>query len=306
MNADALRLIAALAPQEGYNLTPLPDVRLLRANRPLSRTPVLYDPGIVIVLQGRKRGYFGDRVYCYDAQHYLAVSVPVPFIMETDASAEAPLLAIYMHLDLPVAAELLLQMEQAGATVTHQPAGMVSTPLDDALQRSVTRLLYALGDPLQAALLGPALVREIYFHVLSGEQGGELRAALTQQGAFGKIAQALRHIHQHYAQELDIAQLARRAGMSHATFHAHFRAVTQTSPMQYVKSIRLHQARLLMVRQQMTAAGASLAVGYESPSQFSREFRRLFGRSPGEEARRLRNGFALPPAQPNARFIASH
>ena len=248
MNAESLRLIAALAPQEGYNLTPLPDVRLLRSNRPLSRTPVLYDPGIVIVLQGRKRGYFGDRVYCYDARHYLAVSVPVPFIMETDASAEAPLLAIYMHLNLPVVAELLLQMEQAGATVTHQPAGMVSTPLDDALQRSVTRLLHALGDPLQAALLGPALVREIYFHVLSGEQGGELRAALTQQGAFGKIAQALRHIHQHYAQTLDIAQLARRAGMSHATFHAHFRAVTQTSPMQYVKSIRLHQARLLMVR----------------------------------------------------------
>ena len=147
---------------------PLPDVRLLRSNRPLSRTPVLYDPGIVIVLQGRKRGYFGDRVYCYDAQHYLAVSVPVPFIMETDASAEAPLLAVYMHLDLPVAAELLLQMEQAGATVTHQPAGMVSTPLDEAMQRSVTRLLYALSDPLQAALLGPALVREIYFHVLNG------------------------------------------------------------------------------------------------------------------------------------------
>ena len=94
--------------------------------------------------------------------------------------------------------------------------------------------------------------------------------------------------------------------MSHATFHAHFRAVTQTSPMQYVKSIRLHQARLLMVRQQMTAAAASLAVGYESPSQFSREFRRLFGLSPGEEARRLRDGFALPPAQPDARFVASH
>lgn len=183
---------------------------------------------------------------------------------------------------------------------------MLSTALSDALQRSVTRLLHALSDPLEAALLGPALVREIYFHVLSGEQGGELRAALAQQGAFGKIAQALRHIHQNYAQALDVAQLASCAKMSHATFHAHFRAITQTSPMQYVKSIRLHQARLLMVRQQMTAAAASLAVGYESPSQFSREFRRLFGLSPGEEARRLRNSFALPPAQPNALFVASH
>ncbi|WP_312241091.1 AraC family transcriptional regulator [Pantoea sp.] len=261
---------------------------------------------MVIVLQGRKRGYFGNQVYLYDAQHYLAVSVPVPFTMETDASADEPLLAIYLHLDLPVVAELLLQMEKLGAPPSQRPTGMLSTPISAPLMRSVQRLLEALSDPVAAPLLGPALVREIYYHVLNGEQGGEMRAALTMQGHFGKIARALRHIHGHYAQPLDVAGLAREAGMSQATFYEHFKKVTQTSPMQYVKSIRLHQARLLMVREALTAAAASVAVGYESPSQFSREFRRLFRLTPAEEARRLRDSFALPPAQENARFVSSH
>lgn len=105
-------LLRALAPEEGYNLTTLPDVRILRSDRALSRTPVLYDPGIVIVCQGRKRGYFGDEVYLYDEQHYLAVAVPVPFTMETDATLARPLLAIYMHLDFQVAAELAIQIDR--------------------------------------------------------------------------------------------------------------------------------------------------------------------------------------------------
>lgn len=104
-----ISMMKTLAAQEGYNLTALPDVRILRADRPLARTPVLYDPGIVIVCQGSKRGYFGQQTYLYDEQHYLAVSVPVPFVMETDASAEHPLLAIYMHLNFQLAAELMLQ-----------------------------------------------------------------------------------------------------------------------------------------------------------------------------------------------------
>ncbi|MED5524788.1 MAG: AraC family transcriptional regulator [Pseudomonadota bacterium] len=298
-------LLAELAPLEGYNLTPLDDVRLLRSNGPLARTPVLYDPGIVFVLQGTKRGFFGDQVYLYDAEHYLAVSVPVPFTMETDASAEAPLLAIYMHLDLPVVAELLLQMLQGGASFDHPPTGMQSTPLDGTLRLSLLRLLKALRSPLEAKLLGPGLVREIYFHVLAGEQGGQLRSALTQQGAFGQISQALRHIHGHFAEHLEVAALAGLAGMSQATFHSHFRAVTQTSPMQYLKSIRLHQARLLMVREGVNAAAAAIAVGYESPSQFSREFKRLFALTPQQEARRLRQAFALPPKAAGD-FIASH
>jgi len=299
-------LLASLAPEEGYNLSPLPGVRFLRSNRPLKATPVLYDPGIVIVCQGRKRGYFGDQVYVYDDQHYLAVSVPVPFTMETDASPEAPLLAVYMHLDFELAADLMLQLAQYGAADQAAPAGLMSTPMDQRMAESVLRFLEAMGDPLQAAVLGPALVRELYFHVLAGAQGGAMRAALSMQGRFGKIARAIRRIHQSYATGLAVEELAQESGMSVPSFHSHFRSVTRTSPVQYLKSTRLHQARLLMVRNGMTAAAASYAVGYGSPNQFSREFKRLFGRSPVEEVRRMKAEFALPPAHANAAFVSSH
>lgn len=299
-------MLERLAPCEGYNLTRLPDVRFLRSNRPLTAVPVLYDPGIVIVCQGRKRGYFGDQVYLYDDQHYLAVSVPVPFTMETDASAEKPLLAIYMHLDFKLAADLMLQIDQHGGMEPAQPRGLTSTPMDRRLCESLVRFLEAMSQPLEAGILGPTLVREIYFHVLTGEQGASIRAALAMHGQFGKIARALRRIHASFDADFSVEQLAREAGMSVPTFHTHFKAVTETSPVQYVKSIRLHQARLHMVRNGMTAAAASAEVGYDSPSQFSREFKRLFGRSPVEEVRRMKAEFAVPPAHAASIFVSSH
>lgn len=302
-----VELLKKLAPHEGYNLTELSDVRILRSDRPLARTPVLYDPGIVIVCQGTKRGFFGDQVYLYDEQHYLAVSVPVPFTMETAASAGHPLLAIYMHLDFSVATALLLELEQQQIPFSAKAAqSMMSSPMDQPLRDSVLRFLTALSHPLDAQILGPALVRELYYRVLTGAQGQALRAALTLQGQFGKVGKALRHIHACYAQSLNLAQLAAEAGMSVPTFSAHFKTITQQSPMQYVKSVRLHQARMLMVRQEMTAASASLAVGYESASQFNREFKRLFGLPPAEEIKRMQRNFAVPPAQQASAFVSSH
>ena len=302
-----VELLRTLAPSEGYNLTALPSVRILRSDRALTRTPVLYDPGIVIVCQGCKRGYFGDRLYLYDAQHYLAVSVPVPFDMETDATAAQPLLALYLHLDFAVAADLMLQIDrEALAEAAQAPQSMLSSPIDADMRATVWRLLQALSRPLEAAVLGPNLLRELYFRVLTGAQGGAMREALALKGQYGRIGRALRRIHAGYAEALDLAQLAREAGMSIAAFHQHFKAITQTSPIQYLKSTRLHQARLLMVRQDLTAEAACYAVGYTSASQFSREFRRLFGLSPALEARRMRKHFALPPAFPGAEFVSSH
>jgi hypothetical protein len=130
-------LLQALALEEGYNLTALPDVRILRSDRPLVRTPVLYDPGIVIVCQGRKRGYFGHQVYLYDEQHYLAVAVPVPFTMESEATLERPLLAIYKHLDFQMAAELMLQIEHHEAQAPeHIPRSMMSSLMNPDLRIS--------------------------------------------------------------------------------------------------------------------------------------------------------------------------
>jgi AraC-like DNA-binding protein len=308
-------LLRALAPDEGYNLTSLPGVRILRSNRALSRTPVLYDPGIVIVCQGRKRGYFGDQLYLYDERHYLAVSVPVPFSMETDATETRPLLALYLHLDFTLAAELAEQIDQASiqadthADVTGRaptPQSMMSTPMNDAMQASVLRFLEAMSQPLEAAVLGPALLRELYFRVLTGEQGSSMREALAMRGQFGRIGRSLRLIHASYAQALDVTQLAEEAGMSVPSFHSHFKGITQVSPMQYVKSTRLHQARLLMVRDDLTAEAACYAVGYTSPSQFSREFKRLFGLTPAAESKRLRERFAMPIAFSDAIYVSSH
>ncbi|WP_186156117.1 AraC family transcriptional regulator [Burkholderia gladioli] len=308
--SDRRRMIALLrdlAPDEGYNLTALPSVRILRSNRALSRTPVLYDPGIVIVCQGRKRGYFGEQLYLYDEQHYLAVSVPVPFSMETEATPERPLLALYLHLDFTVAAELAAQIDREGtAEPVRAPQSMMSTPMDDAMQASVLRFLEAMHRPLEAAVLGPGLLRELYFRVLTGAQGASMREALAMRGQFGRIGRSLRLIHAAYAQPLDVAQLAGEAGMSTPSFHSHFKAITQVSPMQYLKSTRLHQARLLMVRQDLTAEAAGHAVGYTSASQFSREFKRLFGATPAAETRRMRESFAVPEPFEGAVYVSSH
>ncbi len=299
-------LLKRLAPLEGYNPTPLPDVRLLRSNRPLMRTPVLYEPGIVFVCQGRKRGFLGGDVYVYDAQHYLAVSVPLPFTMETDASDGKPLLAIYVRLDAALASAVALQLAGRHATAIAGLAGMTSSPFDDAMAGSVLRLLRALDDPLEAEILGPSLLREIYFRVLVGEQGDAMRAALALQGRFGRIARALGRIHATFDRPLDIAVLAHEAAMGTAAFHANFKAVTKTSPMQYLKSVRLHQARILLVRHDMTSAAAGLSVGYESTSQFNREFKRLFGRPPRQEAQRLRTAYALPVPTGTSSWVSSH
>lgn len=306
VQARMVGLLKTLAVEEGYTLTRLPGVRLLRSDRPLARTPVLYDPGIVIVCQGVKRGYLGGQVYQYDAQHYLAVSVPVPFTMETDASAQAPLLAIYLHLDLQLAADLLIELGEQEGTPATPAQSMMSSPMQAPMQATVLRLLEALAEPLEAAVLGPALVREVYFRVLTGAQGGAMREALALRGRFGSIGRVLRTIHAGYATTLDVGQLATEAGMSVATFHDYFRAITGTSPKQYVKSTRLHQARLLMLRQGMTAEAASLAVGYASPSQFSREFKRLFALPPAAEVARMRRSFALPPPPADAVYVSSH
>lgn len=155
MQQQMVDLVQPLAPIEGYNLTVLPDVRILRSDRPLARAPVLYEPGIVIVLQGRKRGFLGDEVYLYDAQHYLAVSVPVPFSMDTDASAQEPLLAIYFRLDFQVAAELMMKLDEHGSDEGAAPKGLMSTPMDERLARAVLRFLEAMNSPLEAPSSAP-------------------------------------------------------------------------------------------------------------------------------------------------------
>lgn len=297
--------ILRLAPNEGLTPSALDGVRLMRANRSMPRRPVMYEPSICVVCQGRKRGFLGDEAFVYDAQHYLVLSVPLPFEGETEATPEEPFLGVSIRIDLAVAAELLLALDESGGTAAPAPKGICATPLSDELSDAVLRLLNALTSPVEARLIGPAIVREIYFRVLTGEQGGAIRAGLTHQSQFGKIAKALRRIHTEFDGDLDVGSLAQEAGMSVPAFHVHFKAVTQTSPIQYVKATRLHKARLLMVQDGASAAHAATRVGYESASQFSREFKRFFGRTPQEEAALMKAGLSTPAAANPARYVTA-
>ena len=301
--ARIVALLHKLAPFEGYTLSALDGVKFMRANAAIPRVPVMYEPGIVIVCQGRKRGYLAGEAYVYDANHYLVLSVPLPFESETEASPQEPMLAVALRIDLQVAAELVLALDPSRRGAPAAPAGICSTPLSESMSDALLRLLTALTLPEDAAILGPAIVKELLYRVLTGPQGGAVHAALTQQSQFGKIGKALRRIHAHYDSEIDVGTLASEAGMSLAAFHANFKAVTHTTPIQYLKTTRLHKARLLMVQDGVSAATASNMVGYESSSQFSREFKRFFGRTPVQEADVMRSALMLMPAEPASPYV---
>ncbi|MEK6348615.1 MAG: AraC family transcriptional regulator [Burkholderia sp.] len=280
-----IELLGQLAPNDGYTDAALEGVRFMRVNTSTPRCPVLYEPSIVIVCQGRKIGYVGDRTFVYDERQYLVMSVPLPFECETFTAEHGPFLAISVRIDLGVIAELAMLLEETHGAAVSEPDSICSTPLGAPLADAVLRLLEVLQSPHDTRVLGPSIMREIGYRVLTGEQGDGIRAALAQQHHFGRIAKALRRIHVDLGGEHSVDVLAAEAGMSAAVFHAHFRRVTGTSPMQYVKATRLHHARLMMVQQNVSASVAAARVGYVSASQFSREFKRMFGRSPGDEVR---------------------
>ncbi len=288
-----VELIKSLAPTEGYTESMLDGVTFMRSDQAVPNTPALYEPSIVIVVQGRKRGFHGGRMYVYDARHYLVLAVPLPFSIETEASAAEPLLGLILRIDPTMVAELAMEVDETLLQRPLNPVSLNATPIDDKLESATLRLLEALSSPLECKLLAPAIVREITYRVLTGEQGDGLRAALVQGSNFGRIARVLRRIHDQFDHNLDVGTLAQEASMSVPTFHTHFKAVTLTSPLQYIKTIRLHQARLMMIRNGMSAVAASQQVGYESTSQFSREFKRLFGRSPKDETRHLKTLLSL-------------
>lgn len=291
-HAKMVKLMKQLAPNEGYTESLLDGVTLMRANHPIAQTQALYEPSIVIVIQGRKKGMHGGKLYVYDAQHYLVLSVPLPFTTETQASEQEPMLGVVLRIDPTITAEIVLTIE-GNIQATEKPEALYATRLDDKLQDATLRLLETLTSSVESRLLGPAIIREITYRVLTGNQGASLRATLEQGSHFGRIAKTLKRIHSQYHQDLDVTTLAKDVHLSVPAFHAHFKSVTMTSPIQYIKAIRLHQARLMMIRDGVSVSTASLKVGYESSSQFSREFKRLFGRPPSDETQHMKSLFSL-------------
>jgi AraC-like DNA-binding protein len=281
-------LLDQLAEGEGMSPTRVPGVKLMRSSCAAVKGPVAYDPSVVIVAQGRKRGYLGDRVFTYDPNHFLVLSVPLPFECETLASPDGPMLGLSVGVQPAIVAELMMTVEQPLPVPTGLPLAVRANPLDDALYDAAVRLAEALRSPDDSRILGPQIVREIVYRVLSRDEGGPLRAIAAPHSHFGQIHRALERIHGAFATPVDVATLAAQAGMSVSTFHTHFKAVTGSPPLQYLKSIRLHKARLLMVQEGETAARAARLVGYQSASQFSREFKRFFGETPVSETNKVK------------------
>jgi AraC-like DNA-binding protein len=199
------------------------------------------------------------------------------------------LLLIAINVEPTMLGEMILEMDEPPPPIGLTPRGISTTPMSEELAGAVIRLLECLKSPLDSRILGRQTVRKIVYRVLQGEQGGALRALASWDEHFSRIARVLKHVHAEYAKPLSVEELARKAGMSVAAFHHYFKLVTASSPLQYLKRIRLDQARRLMAHDGYNASTAARAVGYESPSQFSREFRRLFGVTPVEEAEQTRS-----------------
>lgn len=197
---------------------------------------------------------------------------------------------VAVMIDRAVLSELVQAMGQApDITVRAQtPESMSSALLDASMRESVERLLRCLQDPLDAQVMGPARVREVLYAALRGPQAGVLRALVEQQGHFARIAAALQHLRDHYSQALSVEELARCANMSASTFHEHFKRSTLLSPVQYLKRLRLIKAQQMLIGEGMGVAQVAHRVGYQSTSQFSREYKRYFERNPGEEGERLK------------------
>ncbi|GLP91895.1 AraC family transcriptional regulator [Gluconobacter frateurii] len=290
-----LELAAELAPRPGYNATPMPGLRILRSETILEDVPVLYRPGAVFVLQGTKQGFLNGEVYRYDADHYLAVSVPVPFRMASQASSERPLLAIYFDFDLPLAAEIVTTLEgQFSHEEKTQARSLVSSQMVPAIADVLLRLLRALHHPQALAILGPGMLRELHYHILIGPQGGSLMAALRRNDSTDRIVQSLSLIRERYNEGLSVSELASTVGMSVPSYHVGFKALTGNTPIQYIKALRLHEARLMIARRKGAIAAIAAEVGYASPAQFSRDFKRHFRRSPSEEAAWMREHLGEP------------
>jgi AraC-like DNA-binding protein len=285
-----VELLNRLATLDGMRPSVLDGVRFLRSSCSSTRNPVMYEPSIVIVAQGRKRGYLGDQLFTYDARNYLTLTVPLPFECETEVADDGPFLGVAIRIELALLSDLLMKMESRGRpTLVGPPETTVNaTPIDLALSDATVRLLECMLSPLDANVLGPQIVREIIYRVLCGRQGGALQELLLMDGPRMQMHRILHRMHSDYARPFDVSALATEAGMSVSALHHHFKALTATSPLQYLKTVRLHKARMLMVQDSLGASIAAERVGYESPSQFSREFKRLFGAPPVDEIQRLR------------------
>jgi AraC-like DNA-binding protein len=288
-----LRELMGRHARPGHPVTDLPGVRLVTALAPSPPISSIYEPAFALVAQGSKRTVLGDRVFEYGPGQYLVVSVDLPIVGQvTTATPDEPYLSLSMTLSRTAIASLILDMATDGDG-SQEAVGFSVNDATPELLDSVIRLLRLLDHPEDVAVLRPMLEREILWRLLNGRQGATVRQIGLADSRLAQVARATGWIREHYKELLRIEEMADLAGMSLSSFHRHFRAVTAMSPLQYQKHIRLREARSRLLVDPGSVAAVGFAVGYQSPSQFSREYGRLFGAPPARDLARLRSGSPL-------------
>ena len=281
--------IARHVTRTGMVNTAIPRLSLFRADEPTQPLPAVYEASLCLIAQGSKHVSLADQSLAYDAEHYLLVSLDLPLVGHvTQASPEAPYLCAKIDIDRSALADLILE-ESERAPKASQPALAVYRS-DEDLVDAACRLLRLLDRPEAIPALAPLIEREILYRLLTGPHGPTLRYMAVADSHLGQVSRAIDTIRSAFDQRLRIDKIAAEAGMSPSSLHQHFKAVTRMTPLEYQKQLRLQEARRLMLSEGANAGSAGFAVGYDSPSQFNREYSRLFGAPPRQDIIRLQSG----------------
>ncbi len=284
--ADLAARVARHLPHEGMTPTAIARLSLFRADAPTVPLPAVYDASLCLIAQGAKRVSLAERSLVYDAAHYLLVSVDLPLVGHViEASADAPYLCCKIDIDQAALAELILAEGQK-APRAELPA-LATYRSEPELIDAACRLIALLDRPQSIPALAPLIEREILYRLLTGPHGPALRHMAVADSHLSQVSRAIATIRHGFQQQLRIGDIAAAAGMSASSLHEHFKAVTRMTPLEYQKQLRLQEARRLMLAEGVGAGTAGFAVGYDSPSQFSREYARLYGAPPRRDIERL-------------------
>jgi len=279
-------IVDKLSPGEGFNSTNLSEIGIYRASYAQKRAPLLYDQGVMICVQGEKKIYLEESVYQYNKDNYLVVTVPLPIEYEIFIEDNKPLLAITVDINIQLLNTIIHLMGQSidynKFSYNENESGLYTAGVNAEFQEIVYRLLKVLQSKEDTNVLGKSIYQELLYYILKSSNSAPLYALTTKNSKLSKVEMALKEIHNNFSKSIQVEDLAKIVSMSSSSFHYAFKEVTSSSPIQYIKKIRLDKARTYIIQDGLRVNEAASKVGYESVSQFSREFKRYYGASPKE------------------------
>lgn len=281
-------MIDRLLQDKTFYQTDIPGLTLHRWEHPTEPVSYMHDPSVCVILQGKKRVVLGNDDYYYETDQFLVSSLDLPIIANiVNATKEEPYIGITYRLNQKEIANLMVNNNFASKNIKKDTKSMAVGEMTLSLYYSFLRLINMIGEPDNISVLAPMIQKEILFQLMTGDQGPRLREIGMSGSKESQIAKAIDWLKENYNEPLKIDRLASYARMSASSLHLHFREMTNMSPLQYQKWIRLHEARRLMLTEKVDASNAAFEVGYESPSQFSREYKRLFGNPPLKDIKQM-------------------